>query len=168
MRTQSGNYLSDSAARLEVRNSVRWYVVANRLEAVFYQDTRDTKFQFVDRLKNPRGNSLEGELDSARPGSGTSSAGNGTIRHGLDRTFHHHERVAKKFAEVIARSLAKKAQEGQFNELVLAAEPHFLGLLRASLSPQVRHLIKSEVNREYAQGSDLELYQNILRAIEAS
>ena len=165
MRTQTGNFKSDNASRI-ASIPTRWYVVANRVDAVFYQDSKDSKFKFVHRMKNEEGNLTEGELDSARPGTGFSSAGSGTIRHGLDRTFNHHELVAVDFAGKIANELAKHAKAQAYAELVITAEPHFLGLLRAALPASVRGLIKAEVNREYAQGSDSELYEHILRAIE--
>ena len=156
-----------SKQSVDFKKCIRWYVVANRSGAVFYQTTRKASFQFVERLKNPRGKLTEGELDSDAPGTGFSSAGEGTIHHGLDRTFKHHEGDARDFAKRIALTLDKALKEERFNELVLVCEPHFLGLLRATLSIGVREMIRHEVNREYAQGSDEQVHSLILQAIEA-
>ncbi len=163
MRTQSGNFFRNQHQHTKVS---RWYVFANRTEAVFYRDLPEHRFLFINRIKNPKGHLLEGEMDSDRPGTGMSSAGGGTIRHGLDRTFMHHEQNAERFAGVIARALTSAERALAFNELVIIAEPHFLGLLRAALPEEVKQYIKHEVNRELVQGSDEELRSAAIRAIE--
>ena len=157
-----------TAARdLDLSVKKRWYVVANRTDAVFYKDTRDHKFAFVERLGNPAGKLTEMELDSDKPGRGFSSASNGSIHHSLDRRSHRHEKVAKDFARKIADSLEEAFKGDHMNEVVLVAESHFLGLIREVLPLAVRKLVKHEVNREYVQGSDQELHRLILKAIES-
>ena len=54
-----------------------------------------------------------------------------------------------------------------FGELVLVAEPHFLGLLRDALGPETRRLVKHEVGREYTQGSGDDIRAQVLKAIGA-
>jgi len=152
---------------IDFKKHVRWYALANRSGAVLYQTTKNKKFEFVERFENPNGKLTEGEFDSDAPGTGISSAGGHTIHHALDRTFKHHERDANIFAKRIADALGEAARVGRFNELVLVSEPHFLGLLRASLLPSVRELISHELNREYAQGSDEQIHHLILQAIGA-
>ncbi len=163
MRTQSGNYFRNQIHLKKTHH--RWYVLANRTAAVFYEDLPDQPFLFVDRMKNPKGHLTEGQLDSDRPGSNVSSAGAGTIHHGTDRRFHHHEQVAATFARNIAMKLQTLKSEKKFDELIIVAEPHFLGLLRNELSQEVRSLVSFEVNREYIEGSDLEMRDAILKSI---
>jgi protein required for attachment to host cells len=142
-----------------------WYVVANRTEAVIYREGRDHHFQFIQRLSNASGKKTETELDSDRPGRGSSSAGSGTIRHSLDRRFHRHEEMAKRFARRIVRTLEAGNLEGRFGAVVLVAEPHFLGLLRATLSKPLRERVRASVPREFAQGSDLQIRAHIFSAL---
>ncbi|MBU6153522.1 MAG: host attachment protein [Bdellovibrionales bacterium] len=163
MRTQAGNYFRNQIHSRPAHRT--WYVLANRSDAVFYEDHKDQKFKFKERLKNRKGHLTEGQLDSDRPGSGFSSAGGGTIRHGLDRTFQHHERVASAFANVIANLLARRKREGALDALILVAEPHFLGLLRKALPKDLQSLIRHEIPREYLEGSDEDLKNAIERAI---
>jgi len=141
-------------------------VVANRTDAVFYIDGSDRKFHFVDRLINKKGHLTETELDSDKPGKGISDACGGIFRHSLDRRFTHHEQVAKRFAKKIANQLAIACRQKLFRDLVLVAEPHFLGLLRKELNYETRTAIRHEVRHEYAQGSDAEVREQILNAIE--
>jgi len=150
---------------IDFNKRARWYLLANRSSAVIYLTTQQIKFEFVERISNPSGRLTEGELDSDAPGTGVSS-GASSIHHGLDRTFFHHELDAKAFAKRLSRILEKAFHEERFNDLVLVCEPHFLGLLRSELSPALKTIIRHEVNREYAQGSDEEVHQLILQAME--
>jgi protein required for attachment to host cells len=150
---------------LEFPNRIRYYLIANRLEANIYRSAPGVQFKFLERLKNDSGRLMESDLDSDSPGTGWSSAGSGTIRHSLDRTFHHHEKVLLDFSKKISDYLDHASLKDQFGELVLVCEPHFLGVLRSVLSARVKKLIRYEINREYLQGSDQEIYKMILRAM---
>ena len=152
---------------IEFKNKVRYYVVANRMEANIYRSTPEVRFKFLERLKNRLGGLMESELDSDGPGTGWSSAGGGTIRHSLDRTFHHHEKILENFAKEISDYLEDGWRKDLYGELVLVCDPHLLGLMREKLSSHVKKLVLHEINREYLQGSDQEIYAMIQRAIES-
>lgn len=143
-----------------------WYVVANRAGAVIYKDNDQHQFDYVYRFTNSKARKKESELDSDRPGKGASSASK-NVRHSLDKHNNKHEVVAVKFSKKIAEALSKGAQEKRFDELVLVAEPHFLGLLRDQVPLRLRPLIKYEVHHEYLQGSQKKLRERILKAIES-
>lgn len=156
-----------SAARdLDLSVKTRWYVVANRVEAVLYRDRPEHPFEFVERLSNPKGRLTEAELDSDRPGRSFSSAPGSTVRHGLDQRHVHHEQAAVQFAHHIGQVLWHALLDHQFARLVIVAEPHFLGLIRQSLPEQVTRLIEHEIPREFHEGSDAELRDYILRKIQ--
>lgn len=164
LRTSSGNILPDTRFLGSLAEK-RWYIVANRSEAVFYRERKDHLLQFVKRLSNPLGRKTEKELVSDRPGRGFSSSANGSIRHALDRRSNHHEKSARDFARQIAKFLNSAQQDALFSELVLVSEPHFLGLLREELSPATRDMICHEINREYKTGSDQDVSAFIHHAI---
>ena len=164
MRTPSGNYYRTIVSPRKKRR--RLYLLANRVSASLYEDRPEAPFTFIERMKNPKGHALERQLDSDRPGMMRSSAGSGTIHHGMDKTFHHHEQAASHFAKVIAKKLLDRKRGLKFTELVIAAEPHFLGLIRKELAPELKPLISYEVNREYREGNDQEMRNAILKAIE--
>ena len=148
---------------------IRWYVVASRVDSAIYSDgDEDHHFHLVSRIKNEDGRLTEGELDSDKPGRGFSSAG-GQVRHALDRRSKQHEEVVLKFSHQIAEALERARGENRFEELVLVAEPHFLGLLRDSLSLEMKKMIKGEVGKEYnqhVQVSEIELRAHILDALK--
>jgi protein required for attachment to host cells len=135
----------------------RWFLVANRAEACLYEGNLGHDFHFVKRLKNPKGKYTEVELgDDNPPGRSFSSARTGT-RHGFAPHTLKHETVAEQFARRIARTLAKDQSDQAFTELVVVAEPHFLGLLRMAFPEALAEKIVKKVPREWNEGSDAEL-----------
>jgi protein required for attachment to host cells len=142
-----------------------WYVLANRTAAVMYAEGTDREFHFMNRLSNPRGALHESELDSDRAGRSVSTSGGGLLNHALDRRHHKHEQVAKRFAGKIAQALQVENLRKRYRGLVVVAEPHFLGLLRKALPGAVREKVVREVTREYTQGSDSDLREQVFRAM---
>lgn len=133
-----------------------WYLVANRKEAVLYEGQPGNDFRFLRRLENPQGKLTERELVADRPGRVFASARSGT-RHAYEPRSLYHEEVARQFARRIGKVLEKDALQEEFSDLVILAEPHFLGLLHQQLSKKVRSLVRRELPREWHQGSDEEL-----------
>ncbi len=140
----------------------RWYLLSNQSDASIYTDGEDKhSFHLIERLINSEGPAHESDLDSDKPGTSFSSAGNGTIKHSLDRRFNKHEKSVLKFAKIIADKLELELQKEHFSELVIAAEPHFLGILRKKISNKVANHIKLEINRDYQHKSETEAYRLI-------
>ncbi|MBI3556262.1 MAG: host attachment protein [Deltaproteobacteria bacterium] len=154
------------AQYLNLGSKVTFYVVASRTEAVFFSVGDEQAFRFVERLSDEKGALHESELVSDRPGRGLSSAGNGVVRHAVGHGETHREQLAKKFAARIAAALDTARAQKRFTEVVLAAEPRFLGLLREALGLEIRALVKHEIPREYVKCSDGEVRARILKAIE--
>lgn len=144
-----------------------WYVVSNRAGAVLYSSGKDGKLHFVERFKNPKGERLEQELVSDAPGVGFSSAAGGTVHHRFEQHLDKHERIATRFAQFIAEKLRKSLDAKQFDDLILVAEPHFLGLLRSKLDRPTRERVIHEIHHEYTDMSDADLQQHIAHALEA-
>ncbi|MGZ3712208.1 MAG: host attachment protein [Bdellovibrionota bacterium] len=135
-----------------------WYLVANRIEALIYEGDLNGKFRFVKRHRNPRGKLMEQELVADKSGRSFSSARGSGIRHGFEPRSNYHEEVAIQFARKIAMALDRAALEQELSDLVVLAEPHFLGLLNQEFTKRVNELIRKEVPREWAEGSDQDLH----------
>ena len=143
---------------------VTWFVIANRTASVIYADTKSHPFYFIERLSNPIGSKMEGELVADREGR-IASVSNRTIRHAYEPKESKHEHLARLFAKRIAEYLDRGYQEKKYDQLVLVAGPRFLGMLRNELKPAVRDLIQHEVKHEYLQGSDHQIKKLISNAI---
>lgn len=134
-----------------------WYLVANRTEALIYEGMLNGSFHFLKRLKNPQGRLMEQSLVAAKPGRSFSSARGSGIRHGFEPRSRYHEEGAIQFARKIGRVLDQAALKQELTDLVIIAEPHFLGLLNQKFSKRVDSLIRQRLPREWAEGSDREL-----------
>ncbi len=141
----------------------KWYVLANRSDAVIYFEGKDHQFHFVDRLDNPSGHLTEGELDSDRSGSTFSTAT--LFHHSLDRHNEKREQIAIRFAARIGKFLARAARANKFEEVTLIAEPHFLGILKEKLPSSVHQKKIHSLGREYSRGSMEEVRGKILNAL---
>ncbi len=160
MRNKDGEYVGTSRSVRPPPPGTRrrWYVLANRTEAVFYEEG-PARFSFIRRLSHPEGRLSERMVTSDRPGRGFSSAGNGSIRHALDRGLKHPDGVARAFAQLIAETLDEAHQKQSFTELVLVSEPRFLGLMRAALPSGLRSVVTEEFGREFKRGSGDDFHQ---------
>lgn len=134
-----------------------WFLVANRVEACIYEGRPGRGFRFVKRLSNPKGKLTNLQLVSDRPGVSFSSNRGSSLRHGFAPRSDYHEVVAQNFARKLGRVLRQAVLKGEFSRLTLVAEPHFLGLLKSSLSPQVEAALANSVPHEWHEGSDKEL-----------
>ena len=134
-----------------------WYLVANRVEALVYEGKLGKDFRFRKRLRNPKGKLTELQLVSDRPGRAFSSAQGSRIRHGYEARSQYHEEVAIQFSRRVARVLERAILRNEFSDLVVMAEPHFLGLLNRAFSRKTKASIRRAVPREWNEGSDREL-----------
>jgi protein required for attachment to host cells len=160
-------FMNKDKLAVDLTNSDQWFVVANRASAEIYREGPDHVFFLVLRLTNPEGSLQEQDLDSDKPGRGYSSAGGGTIHHSLDRRSHQHEEVARKFARAIIKKTEEKVNDKNSTQLVLIAEPHFLGLLRDALTPRLKKLVKETITKEFGLKSTEEMQRLIHSAIQA-
>jgi protein required for attachment to host cells len=86
------------------------------------------------------------ELGTDAPGRSFASVG--TNRSSMEQTDWH-TREEQHFLDGVAGRLEKLRQAGEVKALVVAAPPAALGRLRQSLSPQLRALVRAEVEKDY-------------------
>ena len=118
----------------------------------------------MEHLLNAEGNKKERQLDSDRPGQTFSSAP-GVNRHAMGPEQVKYEESAKKFTNRICKTLELARTQGRFGNLVLVAEPHFLGMLKNSLSAPLKKCVSHLLNREYMD-NDPKVRAKILAALE--
>jgi protein required for attachment to host cells len=67
----------------------------------------------------------------------------------MELTKEPHEVESERFAHSIAKLLEKGLAENQYEQLVLIAPPHFLGLLRAAIGDPVRKHVELTLDKDY-------------------
>jgi protein required for attachment to host cells len=150
--------MNKANAQTDLTNPDQWFIVANRASAEIYREGANHAFDLELRLMNPEGSMLEQNLDADRPGRGFSSAGGGTIHHGLDRRSDQHEEVARKFSKLIIRKVNEFVDQNHIQSMVLVAEPHFLGILKEDLSPKLKKIVKETINKEFGLKTTREMH----------
>ena len=89
-------------------------------------------WQALKEFQHPRSATRERDLTSDRPGRSFDSFGSG--RHAMSQPQSVHDQEMLRFAEQVAEFVNASIAQGSFNNLVLLAEPGFLGVLRSKLS----------------------------------
>lgn len=150
----------------KVKDPISFYILANRSGVIFYEESRKVPFHFTFRMTNDEGSKMESEITSDRPGRQASSMGFGN-RTALEPQTKKHEVIAQKFAAQIAEVITVAHRTNKFGRLILAAEPHFLGLILQNLRPDLRDILLA-VPREYVHGSDLQIRARVHKALGLS
>ncbi len=104
---------------------LRWYVVANRQEAVIFRGNRKGLLGYFLRLEN---------LSTPRRGKEKK------VEMPLKRAY-----TPTKFAKLVAQKVEDGRSHHLYDELVLIAEPKFLGKLRKSFSAAVLATVRDEI-----------------------
>ncbi|NUN06614.1 MAG: host attachment protein [Bdellovibrio sp.] len=133
-----------------------WIIVAHRTEAkIFsYDHRKNADIEFVTKLENPRGRLKAQDINADRPGIFSGAPAHAS---GLQRQESPTERVAQEFAKKISDYLELSRQRHIFTELILIADPYFLGLLRGNLTKPLIACVRREISKDLATvtGDDL-------------
>lgn len=129
-----------------------WALVADRSEArVFERRSPKAPFVAVEALHHP-----EARIHAHEAPPVESVDADGTPREVLPVERAPDEHTLDVFAKELASRLRRARTEGRFGRLVLAAEPGFLGRLRASLDDATRKLVTDEIPKHLLGVPDLE------------
>jgi protein required for attachment to host cells len=114
-------------------NAPTYIVAGDSAEArVFLTEKRFGVWSEVTTLENPQARLRERERASDRPGRVFDSFGKG--RHAMATEESGQQHDTRQFARSVGEFLNKGLAAGDFDKLVLIADPTFLGFLRPNLS----------------------------------
>lgn len=137
-----------------------YIVVAESIRArIFSSQTNLGPLSEINDLVNPAGRLHERELDTDRPGRIQSSGGNSHAL-GKDDVTKNHEAVT--FAKEIAAYLEDERVMDNFDALVLVGSPHFLGVLRKSLSSNCTKMVVKSFDKNLVHSTVDEIHAHIV------
>ena len=137
-----------------------WIVVANRAGArIFARPSEDAELGLVTRMAHPEGRMTNRELESDKQGSARFGSSGG----GYERHEDSHEHSARKFAAEIAKHLDHARTSHSFDQLVLVAEPHFLGMLKHELSRETAARVRETVHKDLHAVPDRDIASHVPR-----
>ncbi len=132
-----------------------WIIVADNTHArIFTTETLSSALVEIEGIGHAEGRLHDREITTDLPGRIKSDDGSG---HALQQATDpkHHE--FDKFAHTVAQLLEEGFNDHEYVDLLIVAEPSFLGLLRQCLSAQV----KKQVTFELAKNITLHTAEDI-------
>ena len=123
---------------------------ANSNEAVLYSKKNNERMLTeVEHFECPECKLHDSELVSDKPGRVAQQSGKRTK--GLSTTLSPKERVIEMFAKSLCEYLDKARKENQFDDLIVASSPKFLGVLNSKLSEETTKKITQSINKDLSQ-----------------
>ncbi len=123
-----------------------WILSAHRGGATLFAHHGRGPLTLVRELDHPEGRRRDRELGDDAPGRSYESGSSQRSTLGTDRSPTRD--LAAGFARSLAEMLAREHAEGAFGQLVLMAEPRFLGLLREALDARTAGSVLGSIAKE--------------------
>ena len=146
-----------------------WVVVAHRAGARIFEHRtgHDLGHELLElrSVDHPEGRKKSGQIDSDRSGSTFTGQRGATGNRAMGQEETSHEHVAATFAKSIAEDLRKGRMDNQFHQLLLVAEPHFLGMLEAALDKPTAKLVSGTLNKDYANVPGHEMFALVRKSL---
>jgi protein required for attachment to host cells len=151
----------------------RWILIADASRARLFRDDSPTKpFALVDSLDHPQSRArvrdLMADANGRKPagmarggGAAVSPAGSSSARPGVVPDTDAKAVEAEKFARTLAARLEQGLREHAYERLVVAAPPHFLGLLKPLLSHEVKRRLEVFLNKDLTHHERPEIESHI-------
>ncbi|OHE80166.1 MAG: hypothetical protein A2X76_04195 [Lysobacterales bacterium GWF1_69_6] len=129
-----------------------WILVADESRARLFRATsRDGGIEVIATMEHAEGRLHPHELTDQLPDSSHTAVGG--IHHGFEPRMAAKEKVAREFAHELAELLEADRVSHEFKELILVADPRFLGLLRGAIGKDLSRLVTRSLARDYTQAT---------------
>lgn len=128
---------------------------------VFEKRGQQATLQALKTLENEAVNLKERDITRHRPGMVPEGGKTGVSRHVLGTGTDPHDLIVQGFARRIAQDLEDARRHRSFTELVIVAEPKFLGRIKRELPVDTRRLVSHWISKDLAK----ETIENISGAI---
>ena len=144
-----------------------WILVASNNHArIFTADTPSSALTEVEAFTHPESRSHDRDLTSDLPGRIKGESGMGV--HAFEQRTDPKRHEEQVFAHDVARYLDKGLSDGKFEQLLIVAEPTFLGLLRGELSEAVKKTVCFELDKNIVKASAAEIRDHLPEYLPAS
>lgn len=141
-----------------------WALVADRSQARILENRGPGKgLSVVEDVEHPEGHWQDRDVKSDKMGRAFDKGGEG--RHAMESPDLPHEHLANMFAKHLAEKLRTARAAGRYQRLVLAAEPNFLGRLRAQLDDATRKLVTGEVGKHLLGAGDRDIADHLAKVM---
>lgn len=136
-----------------------WIVVANEIEATVYESTRSEEApKRLKRLLFPQGRLKRSQITSDRAGHAIRTSKGGVP---LEGKSDPKRELLKVFARRINALLENGASKNKYDNIILMAEPRFLGVLRKVMCKKCQSKITKEIRKDLSGLSKNEAWKRI-------
>ncbi len=111
---------------------------------IFTAESPSSSLEEIEALAHSEGRLHDREITSDLPGK---VKGEGRMGHAFEQATDPKKHEAENFAHCIAHYLEDAHNEGKLEQLLMIAEPSFLGLLRNQLPEQIKKLVCFELDK---------------------
>lgn len=132
-----------------------WILTAHRSGAALFAHKGPGALHLVREVAHPEGRLKDSELGEDAPGRSYESGGTQRSSLGTDRSPARD--VSAAFARSLADLLARGRVEQAYDQLVLMAEPRFLGALRGALDARTTSTVIGSVAKELPHPTEVEV-----------
>ena len=129
--------------------SNQWIVVSDAARARLFSRDAEHKLTLVDTLKHNESEAHEGDLRTGGKGEIHDRGGSG--QHQADPQTTTSEKHADIFAKQVTERLTSGLNDDAFKELIIVADPSFLGRLRDHMDNPLRDTVRKTLDKNWAQ-----------------
>ena len=128
-----------------------YILVADNVRArIFTAEAPSSPLEEIEALTHMEGRLHDREITSDLPGK---IKGEGSVGHAFEQPTDPKKHEADNFAHRIAQYLEEAHNTNKFEQLLIIAEPSFLGLLRIQLPEQIKKLVCFELDKNITSHS---------------
>jgi protein required for attachment to host cells len=136
-----------------------WILVADTTHArIFTATTPSSPLEEIEDLAHPAGRLHDREMTTDLPGKIKSADGGG---HAFEQATDPKKHEADAFALQVVQHLEAAHNANKFKQLLIIAEPSFLGLLRSHLPDQIKKLVSFELDKNIANQNAADIRQHL-------
>jgi protein required for attachment to host cells len=158
-----------------MQQQMTWVLVCDASRARLFQAaSRGEKLTLLDEMEHAEsrahGRDLTTDAPGRKPVGPTPARGGGSNgaygRPGAEPDTDPKEVEAQKFARELAERLAKGLNDHAYERLIMTAPPHFLGLMRASVSTQVEKHVGATLDKDFTHLDAAEIARRLENVLQ--
>lgn len=149
---------------------MRWFIVASQKEArVFVHSSNRKKFTLINSIENELWTTKKRDLIKREAGRGVKSMGRvGTVRYSQLKRHDPREEATVQFARELIAFLEAERHKKSFDSLIVLAEPHLLGIIRAEMSVNLSKMVTDWIKRNLQKSPEREVNEFLLKTVNRS
>jgi protein required for attachment to host cells len=144
-----------------------WILVADSSRAkLFTTELPEQPWTLLEAIDHPQGREPSREISpSSPPGRMLQNKSLGGRRSAMEPRTTPKEAESQRFAQALSNRLEAATAKRSFDDLVLVAPPHFLGVLHGALGPQAAKCLRATVDKDLSTLDAADVRERLLDVV---